>query len=134
MGAVGTKIVVSMATSSILLMYRLQTLMSANIALAGSLKMAIGLLGGPAMIGAGLGIAGGVLAGTMMVRGLRGYQAQLEAMRRPIQAPSGPEVAPYGAFYQTPQFRRESVGGPGWSSLRRSLERRRIDAYLSEIE
>ena len=56
--------IISLTTNSIILMYQLQQLMIKNLALAGTLKIAIGLMGGPIGVAAGAGlIIGGAVAG-----------------------------------------------------------------------
>ena len=56
--------IISLTTNSIILMYQLQQLMIANIALAGTLKVAVGLAGGPTAVGIVGGLViGGAIAG-----------------------------------------------------------------------
>ena len=63
-GEGGIADIISLTTNSIILMYQLQRLMATNIALAGALKVAIGVAGGPTVVGTVGGlIIGGAIAG-----------------------------------------------------------------------
>lgn len=130
-GKGGLEDVLSLGTSAILLMYRLNTL-TQGLAAAKVASMVTGIAG--ALGPVGLGITGGMALGGGILMGLRGlsmYQREQERRRTFTEYPTVGEQVPYGAYSQSPQFRRGVVSTEG---IRRQIARRDVERVIAEIE